>query len=647
MLPKRKYVEWIGVIKVWALLVLWAGGGIPVVAQSDAIRLLTIGNSFADDATHYLPQLAEAAGKKVIILRANLGGHSLEQHAEYLRAFRNDPNSPAGRPYVWRGANLPPFATAIPSKRDKSSLPELLTALPWDYVTIQQVSTLSHRPETYEPHATDLIAAIRRYAPQAKVLVHQTWAYRADHPWFAPGKRMTLEKMFTGLDEAYSKLAERHSLGVIPVGDAFWALRSTPKWRFVYPDNEYDYERPPTDAIPRQPGSLHVGWHWRTNRRTGEREFVLDAKHANAFGRYLGAAVWYERLFNDNVSLVEFVPAGIDPQSAAELRSAAHATLTCRQLGDVRFRVSIESPDAEWIKNHGPRFDTTAAVTSIRIEGREILIHGGLADEFNPKWLPPPGYDEARPGEPFLKVGVGLLQRVRERPYLFRHKYPVIKYATNERLTSKTQDELVFRQHINTGPELGWAYDYTKTYTLLPADDSPPPPPPSAAVVATLVIRYKLQNTGTRPIHIEHYNHNWFRLDSDSTMSFGNGYKLNTPFALPTSDPAPDALTINGGNITFHAPVREPVFPMAEQRVSAARNRATLRNLATGRWVEFSGDFDVSRFALFVDHETISPEVFADWKLAPGEQTTWTRTYRFGLDPQPTFTPQPRQHTNK
>lgn len=273
------------------------------------------------------------------------------------------------------------------------------------------------------------------------------------------------------------------------------------------------------------------------------------------------------------------------------------------QLGEDRFVVEIETPLHAWSTQHGPRFDTTGAVVSVKIDGQEFLTRGGLADEFNPREIPPPGYDDAQPGEPFLKVGVGVLRRINERRYIFRGPYPVVEWARVQR-DSPNDDRrrLVLSQRINA--EQGWAYTYTKTYEI---------DPPSR----TLVIRYRLKNTGRKSIVIEQYNHNWFRLGDEPT---GPHHRLDAPFVLEEG-------------LTLDEPQTEPTYRMAPQQVPADRNRATLRNTTNGQWVEFSGDFAVNRFALFADPGTYSPEVFGHWEISPGETAAWSRTYRFGIDP--------------
>ena len=106
------------------------------------------------------------------------------------------------------------------------TLREMLTAEKWDYVTIQQASPKSFKIETYRPYAQNLVDYIRRHAPQAEVVFHQTWAWREDHT------RMGMDQkprgfMYRELTKAYHTIAREVGIKrIIPVGDASNSLRS-------------------------------------------------------------------------------------------------------------------------------------------------------------------------------------------------------------------------------------------------------------------------------------------------------------------------------------------------------------------------------------------------------------------------------------
>jgi hypothetical protein len=283
----------------------------------DEVKVLTVGNSFASDATVFLPKLAEAAGKKLVLLRANPGGCSLERHARHAALAAADPADPAGKLYK----GILPGATEPTS----FSLQEALESEHWDYVTIQQVSTLSFQPETFEPYAGELVGHIRKHAPQAEILIHQTWAYRDD--WEGYNDGFTPDVMHQQASDAYKALATRYRLRIIPVGEAFHAARTTPLWKFQYPDPAFDYKNPLRDSVPQQFGSLHAGWAWRKDLRTGELRFNLDFKHGNVAGKFLGSAVFFEMLYGEDVTQVPFHPEALSPEQGASLKSIAHKTV--------------------------------------------------------------------------------------------------------------------------------------------------------------------------------------------------------------------------------------------------------------------------------------------------------------------------------
>ena len=295
----------------------------PDAPAGSEVKLLTIGNSFADDSTFFLNQFAAAGGKKLLYFGANLGGHSLEQHAGYLKAYEADPSDPKGRAY--KGKKDPRTG----EKKD-FSLREALESAPWDYVTIQQVSMKSFKPETFEPFAGTLVDYIHKYAPTAKVLVLQTWAYRQDHPLLAQ-ENLTQQTMFEKLRSAYAELAKRYGLQILPVGEAMQAARALPQWTFTYPDPNFDYANPPPDALPVETGSLNRGWSWGKDAKTGKPKFVLDAKHCNLTGKYLAAAVLYEFLFSD-VAGNPFLPPEMKPGDAAELRRIAQEAVSANKV---------------------------------------------------------------------------------------------------------------------------------------------------------------------------------------------------------------------------------------------------------------------------------------------------------------------------
>jgi hypothetical protein len=272
------------------------------------VRLLTIGNSFSRNATRWLGGLVEAAGHQLTHHEAVIGGGSVAQHWERVLLYEKDPNDKR-------------------AKYKDRSLKEELLAEKWDFATIQQYSFISHDPTTYRPYARYLRDFVNKHAPQAEVLVHQTWAYRCDDPRFTkpptkPGEPTSQKAMYTGITKAYEAVAAELGLRIIPVGDALYMADTDSAWGYK-PDRTFDPAKAAFPALPNQRHSLHVGWIWST-KGDAKPQLRMDGHHANLAGEYLGACVFYEMLFGESVVDVPFVPADLDAAYGRFLRETAH-----------------------------------------------------------------------------------------------------------------------------------------------------------------------------------------------------------------------------------------------------------------------------------------------------------------------------------
>lgn len=280
------------------------------VAESKTVRLLTIGNSFAENALTYLPQLAEASGNTLIYERANLGGCTLQRHWNHAEKFEANPNDPAGSPY----------------SNGRYSLSQLLKKEPWDFITIQQVSWQSHDLETYYPYITNLYRYVRERAPQAHIMAHQIWAYRIDDPRFTPdneGKEPhTHLVMYEQVRQAYHHLVNQFGLGILPSGDAMYRADIDPQWGFR-PDTSFEAEKALYPALPDQTHSLHTGWFWR-RQEDGNYQLRMDGHHAGDAGKYLLGCVWFEVLYDQIVVGNAFVPENLESGYVRFLQETAH-----------------------------------------------------------------------------------------------------------------------------------------------------------------------------------------------------------------------------------------------------------------------------------------------------------------------------------
>src|SRR6266404_3652326 len=175
-------------------------------------------------------------------------------------------------------------------------------------------------------------------------------------------------------------------------------------------------------------------------------------------------------------------------------------------LSNELLKVRMYLPDAQSGYYRGTRFDWSGLVSRVDFQGHTFfcefreqhdpLNHDdicGTSEEFGITVLRP-GYDHARRGDPFIKIGVGVLQRGDDASFQFWQRYKILKPGPWKMALSK--DAIEFTQDLQ-GPS-GWSYAYTKTLRL--AADSP-----------VLTISRRLTNTGTNTIDTDHYGHNFLK----------------------------------------------------------------------------------------------------------------------------------------
>lgn len=172
--------------------------------------ILSIGNSFSQDAQRYLHRIAAADGVNLSTFNLYIGGCPLSKHFRNMRseqrAYMLEMNGTATKFFV--------------------SLKEALLNRDWDVISIQQVSQQSVDYNSYQPYLDELIAYVRKMVPKAKIAVHQTWAYEQG------SKRLheTLgyehyKDMLKDIKAAYQKAAERIGADyLIPSGEVLDAL---------------------------------------------------------------------------------------------------------------------------------------------------------------------------------------------------------------------------------------------------------------------------------------------------------------------------------------------------------------------------------------------------------------------------------------
>ena len=170
------------------------------------MKILSIGNSFSQDAQRYLYKLAKKAGDDFKTVNLDIGGCSLRTH--YINALEDKAN------YAFEyNGDYPGLLVSIK---------QLLISDEWDVITFQQASHLSAHYETYTPYLENLLEYVKKYCPHSKIYIHQTWAYEEGSERLKEvGGYNSAEAMFKNICESYAKAAQTvQADGIIPCGQA-------------------------------------------------------------------------------------------------------------------------------------------------------------------------------------------------------------------------------------------------------------------------------------------------------------------------------------------------------------------------------------------------------------------------------------------
>ena len=137
--------------------------------KSKSLRILMIGNSFSQDTVEHMPQMAKSLGfSEYIVGNLVIGGCSINTHYNHSKS----------------GAKAYGFEVYERSKgewvnKDEQSLIDGITYTDWDFITLQQVSSLSGKEETYNQEIDEMIDFVKAHATNknVKLVWNMTWAY--------------------------------------------------------------------------------------------------------------------------------------------------------------------------------------------------------------------------------------------------------------------------------------------------------------------------------------------------------------------------------------------------------------------------------------------------------------------------------------
>ena len=302
-------------------------------------------------------------------------------------------------------------------------------------------------------------------------------------------------------------------------------------------------------------------------------------------------------------------------------------------------RAKIYLPDAEKGFYRGTRFDWAGIIGSLEYKGHSYF--SPFFEKFNPavadvvigdpieaginsaasgpveEFVSGPdgtalGYVDAKPGESFCKIGVGLLRKVDSAPYSSYTNYTILDGG--KRAVKSGADWIEFTEQIDCGS--GYGYIYTKKISFL--KDQP-----------VMTIEHRLTNTGKKAMETQVYDHNFLSIDREPT---GPAVTITFPFAPKAVDSLGGLAEIRGNQLLFSKNLQGNDTFYSEFRgfgAGASDYELRVENHKTGAGVVVHGDQPLVYVGVWAVRTVVAPEPYIAIKVPAGQDFRWKYTYNF------------------
>ena len=305
-------------------------------------------------------------------------------------------------------------------------------------------------------------------------------------------------------------------------------------------------------------------------------------------------------------------------------------------LKNEKLKLTVYSPDAEKGFYRGTRFDHAGVFGNVEFAGHKIF--GPWKEEHDPAnhddivgpceefgQQKPLGYDEAKVGGTFLKIGVGELEKPKEERYSFATKYKLVKPAEWKQTDSVKGIDQPLVAWTAQQKANGYGYSYVKAVVVGEPNRKDP---------AVIGVTHTLKNTGEKRLVTDFYNHNFFNVDGGAV---GPDYSLVFPF-----EPKAEGMRgkfgalveSKGKELHFKEKVPAGEFVMAGLTGFDAKQRSfEMRHAPSRVRVRVDHSYPFAKFNVWGIKTTICPEPFMAVDLKPGESVSWNIVYHFTHEP--------------
>jgi hypothetical protein len=309
------------------------------------------------------------------------------------------------------------------------------------------------------------------------------------------------------------------------------------------------------------------------------------------------------------------------------------------EISNGPLRVKLYLPDAKNGYYHSTRFDWSGVIASLEYKGHNF--YGPWFDSFDPKVhdyayvgaevvvgscaaISGPveefqtndaalGWDEAKVGETFIKVGVGVLRKD-AGSYDSLTPYEIVRPGSWT--VRQHPDSVEFTQEL-TDPSSGYGYIYRKTVLLREGKPE-------------MVLEHSLKNTGRRTIQSTVYNHNFLVLDKQPP---GPDFAISVPFQIHSPNPPnKDFVQIRENQVVFSKVLEnKDVVETLLQGFGPTAGDYDIRieNRKVGAGMRIRGDRPLSSVNLWSIRKVLAVEPFISMTISPGSEFTWNTYYEY------------------
>lgn len=285
-------------------------------------------------------------------------------------------------------------------------------------------------------------------------------------------------------------------------------------------------------------------------------------------------------------------------------------------LKSKNLEIHIDAPSENY---QNTRFDWTGKIVEVKFQNisfssreqkgspNEHTFGKGFYNEFGIDT--PLGFAEADIGGWFHKIGIGALKKTKKE-YHFDEKYEIESAIFKVKAESNKLSITCQSTIIN-----GYGYCLKKIIEV--ADNG-------------FNIHYKLKNTGEKVIITDEYVHNFTAIKKEL---IGPNYRLKFPFQLhpalfeETVNPE-QKVVIGQKEIRFNGSPTEPFFFSQLSGNEAVEAAWELIHLKHQIGISERGNFQTNKVNLWGWEQVISPELFFNIHIQPGQSTQWSRDYQ-------------------